>query len=139
VTTLLDHWDDYPIEIRIRYSVECILFSFLTSHLTIAPTHLNELSLLIVDMELNQSKSVKWNVLLRHTLQVQTNAIAILNSSSNSFSNNSRSFSQSHHRIGLGLFPSLSLLNHSCNPNAILNYRGRTIVSRSTDKVLILI
>ena len=104
--------------------------------------------------------------LLLHLLQVQTNGIAIVrneereqerdwereerkereereegngNCQQEALSLSSLSSFVEHQRVGVGLFPCLSLLNHSCSPNALFNYFGRDVYLRSSNLVFFLL
>lgn len=73
------------------------------------------------------------DVLLRHMLQLICNASAITAVVSDSPSKSSPVTSlEEQVRIATAIFPQLSLLNHSCDPNVIVSYVGTTVTAKST-------
>ncbi|KAM4843539.1 SET and MYND domain-containing protein 4 isoform 2-T4 [Thomomys bottae] len=73
-------------------------------------------------------------VMLRHMLQMQCNAQAITaiqqTGSKESFVTSSRQV-----RLATGIFPVLSLLNHSCSPNTSLSFSGTVVTIRATQQI----
>ena len=78
-------------------------------------------------------------VLLRHVLQLICNASAITavvsDSSPGDSSTSSLTTTEEQVRIATAIFPRLSLLNHSCNPNVIVSYVGKTVTAKATRQI----
>ncbi|XP_042529884.1 SET and MYND domain-containing protein 4 [Dipodomys spectabilis] len=76
-----------------------------------------------------------WGVaMLRHMLQLQCNAQAITaiqqTGSKESFVTSSKQV-----RLATGIFPVVSLLNHSCSPNTSLSFAGTVVTIRATQQI----
>jgi len=74
-------------------------------------------------------------LIFRHLCQTQTNVYAVYNVEGegghpSSSSSNQQVETVVQRRIAEAIFPTASLLNHSCKQNTLLNYTGRTLKIR---------
>ena len=74
-------------------------------------------------------------VLLRHIQQLICNASAITAVVDSSHSRSTTTTTEDQVRIATAIFPRLSLLNHSCDPNIIVSYVGTTVTAKATRRI----
>lgn len=75
-------------------------------------------------------------LLLHHLMQLRCNVHAITDITNKEGSNECHSVERLEQaRIAMAIFPTASLLNHSCDPNTIVSYEGRLVTIRATKKI----
>ncbi|XP_078536274.1 protein-lysine N-methyltransferase SMYD4 isoform X2 [Lissotriton helveticus] len=90
--------------------------------------------------EVTEERMLDTNILgvamLHHMLQLQSNALAVT-SIQEQRGGDSASIveSQEQVRLATALFPVISLLNHSCDPNTSISFRGRSAIVRAAQPI----
>ncbi|XP_038615137.1 SET and MYND domain-containing protein 4 [Tachyglossus aculeatus] len=86
------------------------------------------------DAELSPELRVWGAAMLRHVLQLQCNAQA-LTTIQETASEGHVIASSRQVRLATGLFPVISLLNHSCSPNTSVSFSGRVAIVQATQPI----
>lgn len=86
-----------------------------------------------VDLEMTDDHCYVGGLLLRHIQQLVCNAHAVSDiESSLGNERNERVIDMSDARLGTAIYPTASLLNHSCDPNILSSFLNETLVVRCT-------
>lgn len=125
VLSLMDHASDYDYDALMGYTLTAVYLTITLKKL-FADTHPDLLSS-------EKSQLVTGSVLLRHILQLQTNLISILNQNLQGLVSVGHSISDMEEEpIGIGLYPTVALLNHSCQPNILSIFHKNKFVVRAS-------
>ncbi|XP_076802466.1 protein-lysine N-methyltransferase SMYD4-like [Clavelina lepadiformis] len=88
---------------------------------------------LFMSKELPQTfQSIISYLLRHHILQLYTNSQAIFNVIRDNMHKDEEVSTLQQQRIATALFPTTSLLNHSCSANTVITFKGRKTLIRST-------
>ncbi|XP_011635042.1 SET and MYND domain-containing protein 4-like isoform X1 [Pogonomyrmex barbatus] len=72
------------------------------------------------------------SLLLRHILQLISNGHAITKLNAVADKNKNKLLIQQEDRIATAIYPSASMMNHSCDPNIINSFLGGTLITKAT-------
>lgn len=125
ILSLQDHATDYDYDSMMGYSLTAVYMmeAFIDNFPSIIPTE-EEQRLLI------------GSIVLRHLLQIQTNVISILDQDLQSLALIGHSLKEVEEKpIGVGLYPTISLLNHSCRPNILCLFYKNRFVARASSSI----
>ncbi|XP_054164012.1 SET and MYND domain-containing protein 4-like [Oppia nitens] len=119
VWSLVDHTNDFKPEDSLNYSLVAILLLFV-----------------IKKFELISSKSENYEslggIILKHILQLITNGHSI---ASMEFIGQSSNLCFQDRRIATAIYPTVSLMNHSCDPNVIAIYDKKQLIVRAAKPI----
>lgn len=123
VLALMDHASDYDYDALMGYTLTaCYLMIAFIEHYSNTCESLNEENIVIIG-----------SVVLRHLMQLQSNLISVLDQDLRSMIIVGHSLSDVRERpIGVAIYPTMSLLNHSCSPNIISIFHRNKLVARSS-------
>lgn len=123
VLSLMDHSNDYDYE-------ELVGFTLTASYLMTA--FIDKFSSLVPILNDKQAQLVTGSIILRHLLQMQTNLISIVDQNLRDLTSTGSSLTNIQEKpIGVGIYPTISLLNHSCSPNILSLFHRNKIVARA--------
>lgn len=143
---LVSHSEKVPIEDCLQYSITAALLCLLLDHVSFFSVEETSLRFKEVSISGNEHgscnsgpeqngigiKNIVGGLLLRHILQLVCNAHAITSLISKVADEDGVVVSSEQVRIATAIFPSASLMNHSCNPNIISGFiNGNTLVVRA--------
>lgn len=123
VLSLMDHSEDYDYD-------EIMGFCLTAVYLTTAFTNLFSKS----DNKLNDKETqlVIGSIVIRHLMQLQTNLISILDQNLQDLASIGRTLTEIREKpIGVGIYPTISLLNHSCSPNILSIFHRNKFIARA--------
>lgn len=123
VLALMDHASDYDYDALMGYTLTAcyLMMAFKEHYSDICPKLTDENALVI------------GSVVLRHLMQLQANLISVLDQDLRSMIIVGHSLSDVKERpIGVAIYPTMSLLNHSCSPNIISIFHRNKLVARSS-------
>lgn len=87
-------------------------------------------------IDVSQLKTMAGGLLLRHIQQLVCNAHAITSIESQASQNDDAVLTTEQVRIATAIYPSASLMNHSCDPNIISSFQcGSTLVVRALREI----
>ncbi|CAG2179520.1 unnamed protein product, partial [Oppiella nova] len=115
VYALVDHSNDFPIEDSVSYSLVASLLVRLTQKLSLVPKE-------------PQSVDILGGIVLKHILQLITNGHSIASMEN---VENSSDLCFEDKRIATAIYPTVSLMNHSCDPNVIAIYDKKLLIVRA--------
>lgn len=120
VLKLLDHSDDFNFEDLFKYTLTSLLLLIIASDKLklISRSHENFFTL--------------GGLYLKHILQLICNGHAISRTEVN-FKNGS--YYTEEKRIATGIYPSVSLMNHSCSPNIFPLYKGNLLIIKASKPI----
>uniref|UniRef100_A0A6G1S3Z9 Protein-lysine N-methyltransferase SMYD4 n=1 Tax=Aceria tosichella TaxID=561515 RepID=A0A6G1S3Z9_9ACAR len=128
ILSLMDHAEDYDYDELMGYTLTSayLLTAFIDLFSTKHPECLSE----------KQAQLVTGSVILRHILQLQTNLISILDQNLQNLVTVGNAISDIEEKpIGIGLYPTISLLNHGCQPNIISIFHRNKFVARASNSL----
>lgn len=123
VLSLLDHAQDYDYDELMSYCLTAVymMIAFLDKfHIT--------------KDKLGDENNVKitGSIVLKHLMQLQTNLISILDQNLHTLTSVGHTLSElAEHPIGVGIYPTICLLNHSCSPNIISIFHRNKFICRA--------
>lgn len=123
VLSLMDHSEDYGYDEIMGYGLTSV-------YLTKAFISLFSGS----DKKLSDKETqlVLGSIILRHLMQLQTNLISILDQNLQDLASVGRSLTEMREKpIGVGVYPTISLLNHSCSPNILSIFHRNKFIARA--------
>lgn len=124
VLALMDHASDYDYDSMMGYT--------LTAAYLMIAMH-NQFSVKVPRLTDKKTLELIGSVVLRHLLQLQTNLISILDQNLQDLVSVGHSISEIQERpIGVGIYPTISLFNHSCSPNIISIFYRNKFVARAS-------
>ncbi|XP_069082234.1 SET and MYND domain-containing protein 4 isoform X1 [Pleurodeles waltl] len=83
-----------------------------------------------------QDTNILGVAMLHHMLQLQCNALAVTRIQEHRAGESASTVeSQEQVRLATALFPVTSLLNHSCDPNTSISFRGRSAIIRAAQPI----
>jgi len=122
VVALQDHSEDYDYDSVMGYTLTAVYMmeAFIEHFPSKIPTD-------------EQSRLVLGSLLLRHLMQLQTNSISIICQDLQNMSLVGHSINTvKEEPIGVGIYPTVSLLNHSCLPNIMSIFHNNKFVARAS-------
>lgn len=125
VLSLMDHAQDYDYDELMGYALTSayLLTAFKDLFAEKHPDCLSE----------KQAQLVTGSIILRHILQLQTNLISILDQNLQNLVTVGHAIENIQEKpIGIGLYPTISLLNHACQPNIISIFHRNKFVARAS-------
>lgn len=123
ILSLMDHSEDYGYDELMGYCLTSV-------YLTEALISLYSSS----DKKLNEKEAqlVIGSIITRHLMQLQTNLISILDQNLQDLASVGRSLTEMREKpIGIGVYPTISLLNHSCSPNILSIFHRNKFIARA--------
>lgn len=76
------------------------------------------------------------SLLLRHILQLISNGHAITKINAIADNNKNKLLIQQQDRIATAIYPSASMMNHSCEPNIINSFLGHILITKATQDIM---
>jgi hypothetical protein len=128
ILSLMDHAQDYDYDEMMGYLITAayLLTAFIDLYSKKHPDSL-------VD---KKAQLVTGSVILRHVMQLQTNLISILKQNLQNVVTVGHTIGDMEEKpIGIGLYPTISLLNHSCQPNIISIFHRNKFVARASSSL----
>lgn len=124
VLSLMDHSEDYGYD-------ELMGFALTAAYLMIGfLDHFVDSSPCLTD---SSQQLITGSIVLRHLMQLQTNLISILDQDFHNLTSVGHSISNIQERpIGVGIYPTISLLNHSCSPNILSIFHRNKFLARAS-------
>ena len=120
---LMDHAKDYDYD---EISGYCLTSAYLVIAFT------DRLSATVLKLKDTHYQKTIGSLVLRHLLQLQTNLISILDQNLQSMVSIGHSISEMQELpIGVGIYPTIALLNHSCRPNILSIFHRNKFVARA--------
>ncbi len=116
---LVDHSNDFPLEDILNYTLVASLLLLLCKKLGLVETE-------------TQNYDIIGGILLKHILQLITNGHAI-SSMENIAQSSGLEFEDI--RIATAIYPTVSLMNHSCDPNVIAIYDKDLLIIRANRNI----
>lgn len=127
VLSLMDHIDDYDYDELMGHCLTAV-------YLMIA--FIDQYSPKIEALNDEQNQIVLGSLILKHLLQLQTNLISILDQNLQDLVSIGHSISEMRERpIGVGIYPTMSLLNHSCTPNILSIFHRNKFIARASSSL----
>lgn len=120
--TLMDHAKDYDFDDLFSYAITAGYL--LTAFIKLYP----EISNSINDQE---SEIILGSLILRHLLQLQTNLISVLSQKLEPAVLGQGTGMPIEFPIGVAIYPTISMMNHSCSPNIFSVYHKNKFVARA--------
>lgn len=125
--SLMDHAEDYDFD-------ELLGFSITATYLVIA--FCDNFSYSCPSLNEKQTQLIIGSVVLKHLMQLQTNLISILDQNLHNLTMIGHTLSEVNERpIGVGVYPTISLLNHSCKPNILSFFHKNKFVARAASSL----
>lgn len=123
VLSLMDHSSDYEYDEMMGYVLTA-------TYLMIA--FIDHYSSSVSSLVDSQAQYTIGSIVLRHLLQLQTNIISVLEQNLQGMVSVGHNLSDMQERpIGVGIYPTVSLLNHSCQPNIISILHKNKFITRA--------
>ncbi|CAN8022595.1 unnamed protein product [Ixodes persulcatus] len=149
VHELVTHSEKMHVEDLLQYSLTAALLSLLLDHVLFfsvdeASWKMSELSFgsrngssyRLASTDVAALKTVVGGLLLRHIQQLVCNAHAITSLESKTSQEDDVVMTTEQVRIATAIYPSASLMNHSCDPNIFSSFRcGSTLVVRAIRRI----
>ena len=124
VLSLMDHASDQSYSDMLGFVITAV-------YLTVA--FKDNYSNTIEKLSDSQAQLVIGSVVLRHLLQLHTNLISILAQNFQGLTTSSLLDGEVQERpIGIGLYPTISLLNHSCRPDILSIFQKNKFIARAS-------
>lgn len=123
VLSLMDHAEDYDYDeiMGLALTAAYLMIGFLD--------HFAGSNEILKD---EKQQLTTGSVILRHLMQLQTNLISILDQDFQNLTSVGHSLSNIKERpVGVGIYPTISLLNHSCSPNILSVFHRNRFLARA--------
>lgn len=123
VLSLMDHSEDYDYNELMGFSLTAVYL--VTAFVNLFANSSNKL----MDKE---TQLVTGSIVTRHLLQLQTNLISILDQNLQDLALVGRTLADIQEKpVGIGIYPTVSLLNHSCSPNILSIFHRNKFLARA--------
>lgn len=121
--SLMDHSHEFDYDAIMGYSLTAVYLMLAFK---------DRIAKRLPELQDEKKELVIGSIVLKHLLQLQTNLISILDQDLRSLVSVGRSLTNIEERpIGIGLYPTVSLLNHSCSPNVISIFDRNKFIVRA--------
>lgn len=120
--SLMDHSNDFDYDAMMGYTLTAVylLIAFIDRLGNKFPCLMNEAQQLVIG-----------SIVLRHLFQIQSNLVSILHQDLSNLTSGRYLTGMLEKPIGVGIYPTISLLNHSCNPNIISVFNRNKFIARA--------
>lgn len=123
VLSLMDHLEDYEYD---------ELFGFILTASYLMTAFVDKFSCQIPTLNEKDAQLVTGSIILKHLLQLQTNLISIVDQNLKGLTSVGSSLNDVQEKpIGVGIYPTISLLNHSCSPNILSLFHRNRFIARA--------
>lgn len=124
VLSLMDHIDNYDYD-------ELLGFTLTAAYLVTAfVDHFSESIPKLIE---RQTQLVIGSIVFKHLLQLQTNLISIVDQNLHGLTSTGNSMADIQEKpVGVGIYPTISLLNHSCSPNILSIFHRNKFIARAS-------